>query len=41
MGIYELGTVSYGTASAPYLATCCLQLLVEYDSKDFRRHHNH
>jgi len=26
---YELSTVMYGTASAPYLATHCLQQLVE------------
>jgi len=25
----------YGTASAPYLATCCLQQLAEDESKDF------
>ena len=33
--IYELSTVTYGTASAPYLATRCLQQLAEDESKDF------
>ena len=33
--IYELSTVTYGTASAPYLATHCLQQLAEDESKDF------
>ena len=28
---YELTTVTYGTASAPYLATRCLQQLAEDD----------
>jgi len=32
---YELSTVTYGTASAPYLATLCLQQLAEDESKDF------
>ena len=32
---YELSTVTYGTASAPYLATGCLQKLAEDESKDF------
>ena len=32
---YELSTVTYGTASAPYLATRCLQQLAEDESKDF------
>jgi len=32
---YELSTVMYGTASAPYLATRCLQQLAEDESKDF------
>ena len=32
---YDLSTVTYGTASAPYLATCCLQQLAEDESKDF------
>ena len=27
--------MTYGTASAPYLATCCLQQLAEDESKDF------
>ena len=31
----ELLTVTYGTASATYLATCCLQQLAEDESKDF------
>jgi len=33
--IYELSTVTHGTASAPYLATRCLQQLAEDESKDF------
>ena len=32
---YELSTVTYGTASAPYLATHCLQQFAEDESKDF------
>jgi hypothetical protein len=32
---YELSTVTYGTASAPYLATRCLQQLAGDESKDF------
>ena len=32
---YLLSTVTYGTASAPYLATRCLQHLAEDKSKDF------
>ena len=32
---HELSTVTYGTASAPYLATRCLQQLAEDESKDF------
>ena len=32
---YELSTVTYGTASAPYLAIRCLQQLAEDESKDF------
>jgi hypothetical protein len=32
---YELSTVMYGTASAPYLATHSLQQLAEDESKDF------
>ena len=32
---YELSTVTYGTASAPYLAMRCLQQLAEEESKDF------
>jgi len=32
---YKLSTVTYGTASAPYLATRCLQQLAEDESKDF------
>lgn len=32
---YELSTVTYGIASAPYLATRCLQQLAEDESKDF------
>ena len=32
---YELSTVTYGTASAPYLVTRCLQQLAEDESKDF------
>ena len=32
---YELATVRYGTASAPYITTRCLQQLAEYKSKDF------
>jgi hypothetical protein len=32
---YELSTVTYGTASAPYLATRCLHQLAEDESKDF------
>jgi len=32
---YKLPTVMYGTASALYLATCCLQQLAEDESKDF------
>ena len=31
---FELLTVTYGTASAPYLATRCLQQLAEDESKD-------
>jgi len=31
---YELSTVTYGTASVPYLATRCLQQLAEDESKD-------
>jgi hypothetical protein len=29
IAIYELNTVTYGTASAPFLATRCLQQLIE------------
>jgi len=32
---YELSTVTYGTASPPYIATRCLQQLAEDESKDF------
>ena len=32
---FELLTVTYGTASAPYLATRCLQQLAEDELKDF------
>jgi hypothetical protein len=32
---YELSTVTYDTASAPYLATRCLQQLAEDESTDF------
>jgi len=32
---YKLSTVTYGTASAPYLATRYLQQLAEDESKDF------
>jgi hypothetical protein len=32
---YEQAAVTYGTTSAPYLETCCLQQLAEYESKDF------
>ena len=32
---YKLSTVMYGTASAPYLATRCLQQLAGDESKDF------
>jgi len=32
---YELSTVTYGTASAPYLATRCLQQLAEDESTGF------
>jgi len=32
---HELSTVTYGTASAPYLATHCLQQLAEDESQDF------
>ena len=32
---YELSTMTYGTAAAPYLATRCLQQLAEDESKDF------
>ena len=31
----ELSTVTYGTASAPYLATRCLQQLAEDEAKNF------
>lgn len=32
---YKLRTVTYGTASAPYLATKCLQKLAEYEGKQY------
>jgi len=32
---FLLSTVTYGTASAPYLATRCLRQLEEDESKDF------
>ena len=32
---YELATITYGTASAPYLATRCLKQLAEDESNDF------
>ena len=32
---YELSTMTYGTASAPYLATRCLQQLAEDESRNF------
>ena len=32
---YEMSTVTYGTVSAPYLGTCCLQQLAEDESNDF------
>jgi len=35
MRTYELAALTYCTASAPYLATRCLQQLAEYESKDF------
>ena len=32
---YELKTVTYGTAAAPYIATKCLQQLAEYEKSEF------
>jgi hypothetical protein len=33
--IYELNTVTYGTASAPFLATRCLQQLTEDEAFNY------
>jgi len=38
---YELATVTYGTAWAPYLATRCLQYLAEWNQRTFHYHHKH
>jgi hypothetical protein len=35
LGTYELAIVTYGTASAPYLVTRCLQQLAKDESDDF------
>jgi hypothetical protein len=32
---YELNTVTYGTASAPFLATRCLQQLIEDEAINY------